>query len=282
MRIFALLALAAGLAAAREPFRFVEITPASLELREGDRPVMVYNHGMILKEGVKESYRRSSYVHPLHAPDGTVLTDDFPADHPHHRGVCWTWPVVRFEGATYDVWAVIGMHQRFLRWLAREAGRDRARLAVENGWFVGDRQAVKETVEFVVHRGEAGRRAIDFALTIEAVGSPVEIAGREKKGYGGLGIRFAPREGTEIRTERGIEAADSDQVPHPWAELSARFEGRPAGARIEIDPRNPGAPNGWCLRHYGYIAVNWPGTETYRLERGKPVTLRYRIVTFNR
>lgn len=282
MRTLALLAFGAGLAAAGEPFRFVEITPASLELREGDRPVMVYNHGMMIKKGVPESYRRSSYVHPLYAPDGTVLTDDFPADHPHHRGLCWTWPVVRFEGATYDVWAVKGMRQRFLRWLAREASRDRARLAVENGWFAGDRQAARETVEFVVHPVGAGRRTIDFTLTIEAVEAPVEIAGREQKGYGGLGIRFAPREATEIRTERGLEAADSDQVPHPWAELSARFEGRLAGARIEIDPQNPGAPNGWCLRHYGYIAVNWPGTGTYRLERGKPITLRYRIVTFHR
>ncbi len=174
------------------------------------------------------------------------------------------------------------MHQRFVRWLAREAGQDRARLGVENGWFAGERQAVRETVEFLVHPAEAGRRPIDFTLTLEAVGAPVEIAGREKKGYGGLGIRFAPREGTEIRTERGLEPADSDQQPHPWAELVARFGRRTAGARIEIDPANPGAPNGWCLRHYGYIAVNWPGTETHRLDRGKPVMLRYRIVTFSR
>lgn len=282
MKPLALLVLAAAALAAGEPFRFVEISPASLELREGDRPVFVYNHGMILKPGMKEEYRRSSYVHPLYAPDGTVLTDDFPEDHPHHRGICWTWPVVRFEGQTYDVWALVGMRQRFLRWLARDASADRARLKVQNGWFAGERQAVKEVVEFLVSPASEGRRTIDFALCLEALDRPVEIAGREKKGYGGLGIRFAPRQETVIRTDAGVESGDSDLVTHRWAELSALFAGRPAGARIEIDPANPGAPNGWCLRHYGYVAVSWPGTQSFTLAPKQPLALRYRITVFNR
>jgi len=33
---------------------------------------------MILKEGVAEDRRRSSYIHPLYSPDGTLITDDFP------------------------------------------------------------------------------------------------------------------------------------------------------------------------------------------------------------
>ena len=281
MKLLVLLALSGTVLSAGGPFRFHENSPHSLELKEGGQPVFVYNHGMILKEGMKEEYRRSSYLHPLYAPDGTVLTDDFPQDHPHHRGVCWTWPVVHFEGQTHDVWALLGMHQRFRRWLVREASGDRAWLAVENGWFTGGRQAAKEVVEFLVHPAAGGRRTIDFTLTLEALGPAVEIAGREKKGYGGLGIRFAPREATAIRTDAGLESGDSDLVVHPWAELSARFQGRAAGARIEIDPANPGAPNGWCLRHYGYIAVNWPGLESFRLERGKPFTLRYRITVFS-
>ena len=34
---------------------------------------------------------RSNYVSPLYAPDGTVLTEDKPGDHPHQRGVWWFW-----------------------------------------------------------------------------------------------------------------------------------------------------------------------------------------------
>lgn len=262
-------------------FEFVEISPASLELRENGKPVFVYNHGMMLKEGVDPKYRRSSYLHPLYAPDGTVLTDDFPKDHPHHRGLCWSWPIVRFEGQTHDVWAVQGMHQRFVRWKSRSAGRDGAVLAVENGWFVGDRQAVRELVEITVHPTAGGRRSFDMKLTFEAVDSPVEISGREVKGYGGLGIRFAPRTQTTIRTDSGVEPKDTDMVRHPWAELEAVFDGRKAGARIQDDPKNPGSPVGWCLRHYGYIAPNYPGIQPVTLRRGSPLVLRYRVTVFS-
>ncbi|MBK5293318.1 MAG: PmoA family protein [Acidobacteriia bacterium] len=254
---------------AAAPFQFREITPASLELTEDGKPVFVYNHGMILKEGVKEQYRRSSYLHPVYAPDGTVLTDDFPKDHPHHRGICWSWPIVKFEGQTHDVWAVVGMHQRFVTWKSRRLTAERAELAVENGWFVGEKKAVKETVELTVHRASGGRRSFDVKLTFEAVDAPVEISGREIKGYGGFGVRFAPRTEAVLRTDKGVEAKDSDMVPHPWAELEATYGGRRAGLRVEDGSGNPSFPNGWCLRHYGYVAVNYPGLSTITLVPGK-------------
>jgi hypothetical protein len=280
--ILALVAVAAAAPfCAGGTFRFRDVGSTSLELSEDGNPVFVYNYGMLLKEGVKEQYRRSTYLHPVYAPDGTVLTDDFPKDHPHHRGICWAWPVVRFEGQTFDVWAVQGMYQRFVRWISKQASQDQARLAVENGWFVGNRKAVKEIVEFVVHPAAGGRRAFDVTLTLEAVDKPVEIAGREKKGYGGFGMRFAPREDTVIRTDAGIEPKDSDLSVHPWAELEAVFAGHRAGARIEVSPDNPGAPNGWCLRHYGYLGVSWPGLQSWTLQRGKPLKLKYRVTLFS-
>jgi hypothetical protein len=285
MRLLALAMLvAAGCTAPlQSPFQFNEISGASLEVAEGGKPVLVYNHGMMLAEGVDAKYRRSSYVHPVYAPDGTVLTDDFPADHAHHRGICWTWPEVTVNGRTHDVWAVQGMHQRFGQWVRRELRPTRAIIAVENGWYEegSDRRAVKELVEITVHPAENRRRLIEFRLTFEAVDAPVQIAGREKKGYGGFGVRFAPRTETVLRTEAGVEEKDTDMVPHPWAELEATFGGRRAGMRIEDSAENPGSPVGWCLRHYGYVAANYPGLGSITLEPGKPLTLNYRVTVFS-
>lgn len=286
MRLFALAMLAAAgcTPPLQSPFQWKEISETALELSEKGQPVFVYNHGMTLKEGVDPKYRRSSYLHPVYAPGGVLLTDDFPADHPHHRGICWTWPEVTVNGKTYDVWAVQGMHQRFGRWVQRELRPDRAILAVENGWFVegSERRAVKELVEMTVHPAENGRRLIEFRLTFEAEGQPVQIAGREKKGYGGFGVRFAPRTETVLRTDAGVEEKDSDMVPHPWAELEATFSGRRAGLRVEDVPADPGStPVGWCLRHYGYVAANYPGPEAVTLAPGKPLTLRYRVTVFS-
>src|SRR5450756_1344739 len=86
-----LAAMCRPLAAAESPFAFREINPASLELAESGKPVFVYNYGGILAAGFPETMRRSSYLHPVYAPDGTLLTDDFNKDHPHHRGIFWAW-----------------------------------------------------------------------------------------------------------------------------------------------------------------------------------------------
>ena len=80
------------------PFAFREVGTTGLELSENGKPVFVYNHGMILAPGFPETMRRSSYLHPVYAPDGTILTDDFNADHPHHRGISWMWPEVTVDG----------------------------------------------------------------------------------------------------------------------------------------------------------------------------------------
>jgi hypothetical protein len=282
LREVLLLACAAALPlTAAGPFAFRDVTPASLEVSDNGKPVLVYNHGMMLADGVDSKYRRSSYLHPVYAPDGTVLTDDFPKDHPHHRGLCWSWPIVTFAGQTHDVWAVIGMHQRFVKWTAKRLTAEHAVIGVENGWFAGERKAVKETVELTVRRAEGRRRTFDVKLTFEAVDQPVEISGREAKGYGGFGVRFAPRTETVLRTAAGVEPKDSDMVEHPWAELEATFAGRRAGMRIEDMAANPGAPNGWCLRHYGYVAVNYPGLVKITLVPGKPLVLTYRVTVFS-
>ena len=53
--------------------------------------------------------------------------------------------------------------------------------------------------------------------------------------------------------------------------------GRLAGARITIDSANPGYPNGWCLRNYGFLGVNFPGLDYYTLAPGTPLVMRFRV-----
>jgi hypothetical protein len=53
---------------------------------------------------------RLNYVHPLYAPDGTVLTEDKPADHLHQRGAFWSWHQVLVNGkAVADGWFMKGL-----------------------------------------------------------------------------------------------------------------------------------------------------------------------------
>lgn len=282
IRLLVFVAVSAAAGVAQSPFQFRDLSPESVQLSESGRPVYVYNYGVIRKAGAPEDRARCCYLHPVYAPDGTVLTDDFPPDHYHHRGIFWAWPIVTVGGQRYDLWALRGIRHEFVRWLAREAGEREARLAAENAWKVGEQAAVKETIEILTGRAAGGRREMDFRLTLEAAGSPVELRGEpaEEKGYGGFSVRFAPREKTVITTDAGIETGDSNMVRHAWAQLEGLFGGRLAGLRIDSDPANPDFPNGWCLRHYGFLGVNYPGLKPLTLQPGRPVTLRYRVTVF--
>lgn len=259
-------------------FRFAEQAGGRLALLDGARPVFTYNWGDQLKEGVPADRTRSCYVHPLVGLDGEVLTDDFPADHHHHRGVFWTWQRMKAAGQDVDLWTIRGIRQHFGAWVGREAGPEQAALAVANEWHVGETTVARETVRLAAHKADAAGRAIDVEVRLEAV-SPVELLGAEGKGYGGLGLRFAPREDTVITIEEGRQTRDSDLRKSWWADLSARFAGREAvsGVAILVHPESPGAPNGWTLRHYGFLGPCWPALTPYTLEPGRPVTLRYRL-----
>jgi len=250
---------------------------------EGDDPVLTYNHADRLPAGVPERYRRACYCHPVHTPDGTVLTDDFPKDHYHHRGIFWSWPRMKARGKTVQTWHLEGIHQTHRKWLKRLVGPEAGHMDVVNEWRLDDGTVVgTETIRTTIHPAEGPGRAVDFDLEFEAVGGPVELLGAGGKGYGGFCFRFAPRKGTVITTDAGVQAKDSNNGRFAWADLSARFAGREtmSGAAVFVHPATPPdrRPRGWTIRHYGFLGPNWPHLEPFTLEPGAPVTLRYRVV----
>jgi hypothetical protein len=248
-----------------------------VELREDGRPVLAYNYEMRLENGAPEVKRRSGYVHPVWAPNGAVVTDDFPKDHWHHRGIFWAWPVIEYNGVRRDMWTLTGGIQgRHEKWLDRKEGKT-AVLAAENGWYFGGEIIAAETVRIRVEPLKGAERRMHYEITLLPL-KAFRLAGmQDGKGYGGFNIRFAPRENTVVRTDNGVEAKDTDLVPHPWAELEATYAGKRARLRVESDPKNPGYPEGWCLRNYGFLGVNYPGLQPLNMEPGKPLVLRYTV-----
>jgi len=251
-----------------------------LTVSEGSVPVFTYVYGTNLKEGVPEDRARSNYIHPLYNLEGEIVTDDFPADHYHHRGIFIAWPRVIVNGDTLSLWDIRGVEKRFERWLGQEAEPEFARLGVQVGWNAGETKVVEETLWITVSRAGDIGRAIDFDLTLRAVQDSVALLGSaDIKGYGGFNYRPAPFDNPVITTEGGIQQEDSDLKQFPWGDFSAMFKGTqaPSGVAIFQNPANPDAPNGWCLRHYGFLGVAWPGLDPYAFMPGKPVHVRYRV-----
>ncbi|HEY5912621.1 MAG TPA: DUF6807 family protein [Verrucomicrobiae bacterium] len=259
-------------------FRFEAVSEKSLALWEGAKPVFVYNYRVIRKEGVPADRARSTYLHPVYGLDGEVLTDDFPKDHYHHRGLFWAWPHVKTGGKEYDLWMIKGAEQRFERWLVKEAGQ-KALLKVENGWYAGAKKIVQEQVTLEVHPAEADSRAIDIELVLTPLDQSVTLAGAEGKSYGGLTLRFAPRTNTVITTPLGNGQEDLPMTRLPWADLSAEFAGakQASGAAIFVAPSHPDFPPMWLTRHYGVLCLGWPGVDARTFEPDKTIRLQYRV-----
>jgi hypothetical protein len=276
-----MMAAAAG-AEAEAQFSFVEDGAAgTLMIRDGKTPVLIYRYGDELKPGADPKYTQSCYVHPLYSLDGVALTDDFPADHLHHHGLFWVWPVVRTRGVTTSTWEPLlpRLRQHFTRWLKREAVDGSFLLSVENEWRLEGKEAVaRERVTFRVHPADRLGRAIDFELVIEALGGPLELRGTpaENKGYGGLCFRGAPAfTGAAMTTDEGELKEDAVNAPFRWADLSTAD----SGVAIFVSPDHPGYPTKWLIRnsYAGVMNVSWPGLDPVVLRPGEPVTLRYRI-----
>lgn len=260
-------------------FRFAPVSDTSLGLWEGERPVLVYNHGMIRRPGVAEHLIRSTYVHPLYGLDGEVLTDDFPPDHLHHRGLFWAWPHVRVGDAHYDLWLLRGIRQQFERWIRRDASPEGAWLEVENGWYVGEEKLVAEQVRFHVHPAGEDARAVDVAFTWTVRKGPLTLQGAEGKSYGGLTLRFAPGTNTTITIPSGRIAEDLPMTNLPWADLTRLWDAtrRTSGAAIFVAPDHPDYPPQWLLRHYGVLCLGWPGVRAATFPEGQTIWARYRV-----
>jgi hypothetical protein len=260
-------------------FVFKKVSDESLGLWENSKPVFVYNHGDIQLTSRPQTHPHSNYFHPVYGLDGEVLTDDYPGDHYHHRGLYWGWPTVKVGDRQVDSWHYRNFRYKFHRWLAKETTSDRARLGIENGWYAGDKQIVKEEAWVEVHPATEAGRYIDLALTWTPIEEAVTLQGADGKSYGGLNLRFAPRTDTTITVPQGRANEDLLITRLPWADLSAKIKeaGAPSGAAVFVHPSHPDFPPEWMTREYGLLSVGWPGVNAKTLPAGQPVTCRYRI-----
>jgi len=280
-------------------FRFVDVDDKTVKLLDGDSPVYAYNHGQITDEATPEcDHRRKCgcFVHPVWGLDGEVLTDAFPADHRHHNGIFWRWRHVEIDGRQYDHWTYNNIRTRFIRWNQKETSGRCATLAVENGWFIDDRQGGERKVMVELVRLRAypeadDSRSLDVELTFTPVDRAIALSGAGGKSYGGLTMRMLAWPATDATVRvpgktivdegrKSLPAkGDLANTRLPWADLTRTFGGmdRPSGAAVFIHPSHPDYPPTWLTRCYGPLCVGYPGLKPETFEPGQPFALKYRV-----
>lgn len=273
---------------AQNPINISE-TDQGFSIAEGEEQIMFYQRKHKSLDG---KYTRANYIHPLYGLDGEILTEDFPADHPHHRGVFWAWHQVWLgDKMLGDNWAT----QDFF-WDVYDAeiltidSQSRA-LKLHVYWKSplltdadGNQQPfVKETTTIRVHRAEGGIRKIDFQIELLALKDNMRLGGSEDaKGYGGFTTRIPLPDDLAFNGTYGpVEPITLSVVAGPWLDFSGDLggNGKTSGLAILCHSSSPGYPQRWILRRKG-SAQNavYPGREPVPMSREKTVVLRYRLI----
>lgn len=296
----AILLLAAGVLCSAQSLRDVKADDFRWEidqahqyytLWDGNLRVLQYNFGDVpmppgrlpehFEDGRPYGGNRSDYIHPLYGLEGEVLTEDYP-EHPHHRGIWWSWPVVRWNDRVADIWAVCDVWARPEKLQSLKAEPAGAELKATNRWEFGSEKhpIVREEVAIRILpkaiRGFSGR-CVDIDVTLTALEPNVAIGGRPHAGYGGMTLRAIPAKNQQIAPNVD---ADSAQPRRAWCQYSAEFAGG-QGRTAMIMFQHPGNPN-YPTAHLVYPTLNcfmpaFPGEQEFALPQGKPVLLRHRI-----
>lgn len=257
-----------------------------VQFYDGDRPVMFYQRAPKSLDG---AYERANYIHPLMGLDGETLTQDFPSDHKHHRGVFWAWHQLWVgDMRAGDAWAtkdglfvvkqaevvdqgpVFATLKLLVHWVSP--------LITENGAL---KPIVEETTLIRLYHATSTSQCIDFEIQLKPLLPDVKIGGSEDvKGYSGFTVRIKPPQELAIVDVDGRLTSDGVGRISPWADASGRYGSgdETSGIGILCHPSMPVFPPRWVLRHYGMQNVAYPGRHPIPLPTDKPLVLRHRLV----
>ena len=269
----------------------IEISETSqgFTFTEGKEKVMFYQRR---HKALNGKYSRANYIHPLYGLDGEILTEDFPADHLHHRGIFWAWHQVWLgDKRLGDPWAAKGFFWDVYEAKILAVDSQSNALQVHVHWKSplwtdanGKQKAfVKETTTIRVYRAQDDIRKIDFQIYLLALEDSVRIGGSEDdKGYGGFTTRIRLPDGVSFTGSNGpVEPNRLSVEAGPWLDFAGEFDkdGKVSGLAILCHNSSPGYPQRWILRRKA-SAQNpvYPGRHPILLSRKEPLVLRYRLI----
>lgn len=255
---------------------------------EGDKNIAFYKKevtDMNLDKG------RCNYFHPVYLPDGTIVTEDAPADHIHHRGIYWAWHQILIDGEkagdqwemkdfTHDVKSV-----EFFR-LPEGAGNFKTIVEWKSPLYKNGQEAFLEE-KAVVHfyPQKKNYRIIQFEIRLKALASQLQLGGSDDvKGYGGFSVRmklpgdvtFTSADGLVEPKNEAIEAGKYINVAGSVAKDSGR------GGVIIYSHNDFETAKHWILRKEKSMQnAVWPGREPVAVSTLEPTVLRYAVVLYS-
>ena len=261
-------------------------SPNGVTLLEDNEPLYHYQSSTKEQDG---KYARSNYIHPFYGLHGEVLTEDFPDDHPHHRGIFWAWHQLYVEDRKAgDGWACEGLSWEVDK-IKTKINYGYAELNARVFWrgkvqgSAEEDQLIREETTITYQPIENGKW-YDFDIALTALKHGTAIGGSEDdKGYSGFSARLFLPDDLIFRNKDGVVEPQRTPVEAgPWIDMLGTFDSiqqLKSGVTIMNHPSNPDAFKGWILRAQKSMQnAAFPGATTFPLPKGKTLHLRYRIL----
>lgn len=286
--------LASGSGGPREG---VVVTPdrGDLKLTVAGHPVLYYRmeRDAVPREGIKPEVVRAGYIHPVFSPSGQLVTDDYPANHPHHHGIWTPWTKTSFQGRSPDFWNMQGKTgaEEFVAldrtWSGPVHGGFEARLNMVDLSAPVPVTALHETWQVTVYDvGGASRpvRMFDLVTTQTcATADPLILPAYH---YGGFGFRAAwawngPGDAARFLTsEGGTDRIKDNNSRVRWCFLGGPLkDGAFAGTTTLGHPDNFRAPQPVRLHpDMPYLSFVPQLLGEFRIVPGQPYIARFRFI----
>jgi hypothetical protein len=264
------------------------------EFFERESPVLFYQSS---PKSIDGKFERAGYLHPLHDLDGNVISEDFPADHLHHRGIFWAWHQLSVGDTQIgDPWICRNFLSRVDKVTIITGSSDSAGIEATTHWVSPDwkdssgtmKPIVREQTQISARRSRDDSRVIDFRIRLLALEPEVRIGGSDDvKGYGGFSPRFRLPTDVRFTAEYGeVEPQKTAVKASRWMDISGSFkdavagqENSSSGIAILCHPSLPGFPQRWIIRKARSMQNPvFPGRTPIMLSTEEPLELRYRLV----
>jgi len=245
-------------------------------------------------KNIEGKYQRCNYIHPLWGVDGTVLTEDFPSDHLHHRGVFWAWHQVWIgDKQIGDPWEIKNFEQQVTDIEYAAKGEGVAELKTEVSWkssfWKNNGEIVpylKEITKITIHPKSGNHRKIDFDIRLLAMAENLKIGGSaDEKGYSGFSVRMAlPEDVTFLGSEGEIIPENTAVKSVGYVNISGSVgKNKSSGGIVIVDhPENPGYPQPWILRKRNSMQnAAYPGNTLIPVSTQKPLILKYSLLVYS-
>jgi hypothetical protein len=258
-----------------------------VELKENGQPVFYYQK---MPKSLTGEYICNNYLHPLYNLQGDTITEEFPEDHPYHRGIFWAWHQVYVnEKKVGDGWIMKDIENEIVdveTLTKNNSGLLKLNVLWKSHLFENGKPFLSETTTIIVYPRENDIRKIDFTIALKALVPGVKIGGsNDKKGYGGFCARLkCPTDLTFTSANRIIVPTNLQIKADPWMDFSASFSknNKKSGVSILCHPETPNYPAPWIIRARRSMQnIVFPGQKPIGIPTDKPVFLHYRLVIHN-